>query len=59
MDRCSKCGSNFVTTRYEREYGQERLRKRCGRCGYSWTVPCLDADTNLHPQWPLKPSRGE
>jgi len=40
MNRCRKCGSNAIVTRYDQ--ARDVLRKMCSGCTYDWTELPLD-----------------
>jgi len=44
---CSKCGNDWITTRYERSgYGGEHIKRRCCRCNYVWNEKCLSENSD-------------
>ena len=44
--RCSKCGSDDVSTRLLTECGQNRLRRACLRCNHTWDEAPLDYEAD-------------
>ncbi len=41
---CPKCGGKHIATRYEYQFGNEWLLRKCDRCGYAWKQTPLDKE---------------
>lgn len=45
---CEKCGSHFVTTRFERGPVGDVIRRKCVRCGYGWAEAPIDTKKKIN-----------